>query len=92
MYTLPQEKDLLPAFCLTNMIMEIISREEASDFLGPIPIHIGPHYIENFEKLSQTSVKNRMKKCFDVLYVLSQICMTDNLRSTREKELPDETH
>ena len=42
--------------------MEMLPREEAFYFLGPIPVHIGPHYLEGFEKLSQTFVQNVMKK------------------------------
>ena len=49
--------------------MEIVSQEEGSEFLGPIPIHISPHYIEGVEKLSQTVVQNGMKKCFVVFFV-----------------------
>ena len=73
---------------LTNMSMEIVPREEASDFLGSIPIHVGPHYIEGFEKLSPTVVRNGMKKMLIVFLFcfISDFCDRQPSRDS-EKEL-----
>ena len=77
----------------TPLMMEIVPLEEASEFLGPISIHIARNYIEGFEKLSQTIFQTGIKTAFLLLvfvvvvavgWFLSQICVTDNLSSTRE--------
>ena len=83
------------------MSMKIVPREDDSDFLGPIPIHIGPQSTEDFVK-KKKSIADCCSKwddkiicclfLFFVCFVLSQIYVTDNLHLAREKELSRESH
>ena len=37
-------------------------QSKGSDFLGPISTHIGPHWIQEYDKFLQTVVEEGMKK------------------------------